>query len=54
MTVLLSVFALIGLVIFIVGAVLHLLNKPNSVVVMLIGALIYAVIQVIVLFDVLF
>jgi hypothetical protein len=53
-TVLLSVFALIGLVILIVGGVLHLLNKPNSAVIMVIGALIYAVIQVIILFDVLF
>lgn len=54
MTILLSVFALVGLVIFIVGAILHLLNKPYDTILMVIGALIYAVVQVIILFDALF
>lgn len=54
MTILLSVFALVGLIIFIVGAVLHLFNKPYDVILMVIGGLIYAIIQVVVLFDALF
>ena len=53
MTIFLAVLAIIGLIIFIVGGILHLLNKPYDVILMVVGGLIYAVAQVIMLFDVL-
>jgi len=49
----LTILAIIGLLIFIVGAVLHLFTRPYSAIIMVIGGLVYAVAQVILLFDVL-
>jgi hypothetical protein len=51
MTLFLAIVAIIGLLIFIVGAVLHLFTKPPAVTLMVVGGLIYAVAQVIMLFD---
>jgi len=53
MTIFLAVLAIIGLIIFIVGGILHLLAKPHNVVLMVVGGLIYAVAQTIMLFDIL-
>jgi hypothetical protein len=47
----LSILAIIGLLIFIVGAVLHLFTRPYSVIIMVIGGLVFAVAEVILLFD---
>jgi len=51
MTIFLAVVAIIGLLLFIVGGILHLINKPYDVILMVVGGLLYAVAQVIMLFD---
>ena len=52
MTLVFTIAAIIGLLIFIVGAVLHLFTRPYSAMIMVIGALVFAVAEVILLFDV--
>lgn len=54
MTIFLIVVAIIGLIIFLVGGVLHLISKPYDAMLMVIGGMLFAVAQVIMLFDVLF
>ena len=51
MTIFLAVLAIVGLLIFIAGAILHLFAQPHNVILMVAGGLIYAVAQVILLFD---
>lgn len=52
MTLVFSIIAIIGLLIFIVGAALHLFTRPNAAIIMVIGGLVFAVAEVILLFDV--
>ena len=54
MTPFLVVVALLGLLIFVVGGILFLLNKAPGTTLMVVGGIIYAIAQVIVLFDSLF
>jgi hypothetical protein len=57
MVLVMSVFALVGLVIFVVGAILYLVNRPvnpGTPLIMVIGGLIYAVAQIVLLFDAIF
>lgn len=51
MTLFLSIVAIIGLLILIVGGILHLFTRPYAATLMVIGALVYAVAEVILLFD---
>lgn len=50
----LAVVALIGLIVFLVGVVLHFMAKPPAATVMIIGAAVWAVATVITLFDAVF
>lgn len=54
MSLVLAVIALIGLLVFLVGVVLHFLAKPPAVTVMIIGAAVWAVASVISLIDTIF
>jgi hypothetical protein len=54
MGVVLAVVALIGLIVFLVGIVLHFMAKPPATTVMIIGAAVWAVASVITLFDTVF
>jgi hypothetical protein len=57
MALVMSVIALLGLILFAVGAILWLVVKPANPVhtmLMVIGGLIFAVAQIILLFDVIF
>lgn len=51
MGVVVSLVALLGLLILIVGAVIWFVGRPRSAAVMVVGAVVYAVAQVIVLVD---
>lgn len=54
MALVLAVIALIGLIVFLVGVVLHFMAKPPATTVMIIGAAVWAVASVISLFDTVF
>lgn len=51
MGVIVSLLALLGLLIFIVGAVIWFVGRPRSATLMVVGGMVYAVAQVIVLVD---
>jgi hypothetical protein len=51
------ILALIGLVILVVGGVLYFIQRPphpNSIVLMVVGAVVYAIAQIVLVFDALF
>lgn len=48
-----TIAAIIGLLIFIIGAIIWLVGRPRSAVVMVIGALVYAIAHILLLVDVL-
>ena len=57
MTLAFTIIALVGLIIFVVGAALFLFTKPahpTHTLLMVIGALIYAIAQAVLLIDVVF
>lgn len=57
MTLVFSIIALIGLIIFAVGAALHLFAKPANpsyATIMIIGGLVFAIGEIVLLFDVVF
>jgi uncharacterized membrane protein YhfC len=57
MTLVFTIIALIGLIIFAIGAVLWLLIKPTNpvnVMMMVIGGLVFAVAEIVLLFDAVF
>lgn len=57
MTLVFTIVALIGLVIFAVGAVLWLIIKPVNpvnIIMMVVGGLVFAIAEIVLLFDVIF
>lgn len=50
----LTVIALLGLLVFVVGGILFLLSKAPGVTLMVVGGLVFSVAQIVMLFDAVF